>query len=145
MIIAHIWSLIMYDHRSYMIIDHTWSSNVYNYSQNLSDFDENWTILIAMMRRCPIQHREVCRSSKKVIKLQMFITIIKFHRILMRVGPFWSPWCVDARFSNEKPVAQKPKNHPKNMKNHIFFFTCQIIKNHQKFFLRVRSGTHSQD
>ena len=40
------------------------TSNAYNHSQIPSDFNENWTIMILMMRRCPIQHRELCRSSK---------------------------------------------------------------------------------
>ena len=40
------------------------TSNAYNYNQILSDFDENWTMMIVMMCRCPIQHREPCSSSK---------------------------------------------------------------------------------
>ena len=40
------------------------TSNAYNYNQIPSDLDENWTVMIVMMCRCPIQHREPCSSSK---------------------------------------------------------------------------------
>ena len=29
-----------------------------------TDFDENWTMMILMMSRCPIRRREACSSSK---------------------------------------------------------------------------------
>ena len=98
--------------------------------------------MILMMRRCPIQHREACRSS---MKLQMFLTIVKFHRIVMRIAPWWSSWCVDSRSSIEKPVAlQNPKMIQKTWKSS----SCFDGSNQKKswfFFLRVKSGAKGSE
>ena len=107
-------------------------------------------MMIVMMRRCPIQHREACSSSKNNDETSNVYNYNQIHRILVRIGPWWSLWCVDSGFSIEKPVAlQTLQNHEKSSifclcvksEKIIFFFpTGRIRKMRQAIRMQGKIG-----